>query len=176
MQASNAHIGIVSGDSLPVQVTLTRTADANVYTAGDAIANATSAAAILAFAGAGRLLEAADPILSGYITKMRLVTSQSTCVAQIRLWFFRTATPFINNDNAAFLIKLVDQATRLGYYDLPALATEAGSDCAIAQILDARMAYKAAADGYLYVAVQTKTAFTPASAQTFLLELTFERN
>jgi hypothetical protein len=56
--------------------------------------------------------------------------------------------------------------------DLPALSTEAGSDCAVAQLDKQLFSGTADASGHLYGLLETKTVFTPASAQKFYVELT----
>lgn len=152
-------------------VELTRPADVLAYTVGDSVNSSTTVPTAMTFPAMG--LGAGD---DGYLIKAQLVTDQAACVAQLRLWLFNVATPFLNVDNAAFLIKYADRATRLGYIDFPALATEAGSDCAIALAGSIRLAYVSAATNEIYGVLQTKTAFTPASAQKFYVQMTAEQN
>lgn len=177
--ATEVHLGQVGGTTVAVGVEITRPADTTAYAANDSVNTSTSAPTLITFANASRVASG-----TGYITKARLTTDQSACVAQMRLWLYNANTAFLNNDNAAFLIKYADKATRIGYIDFPALSTEAGSDCAFSFVPDSdpatpnftALAFTADSGRSIYGAFETKTAFTPASGQKFYVELTFETN
>lgn len=177
--ATEAHLGQVGGTTAAVGVEITRPADTTAYAVGDSVNTSTSAPTLITFTNAARVASG-----TGYITKARLTTDQSACVAQMRLWLYNANTAFLNNDNAAFLIKYADKATRIGYIDFPALSTEAGSDCAFSFVPDSdpatpnftALAFTADSGRSIYGAFETKTAFTPASGQKFYVELTFETN
>ncbi len=171
LAASELHIGEVAGKTVTVGVEITRPADTTAYAALDSVNTSTTVPTSITFAGASRVASG-----TGYITKARLVTDQSTCVAQMRLWLFNAAPNTLNNDNAAFLIKYADKLTCIGYIDFPALTTEAGSDSAQSLAPDIRIAYAADASSQLLGVFQTRTAFTPASGQKFYTVLVVEQN
>jgi hypothetical protein len=170
--ASEAHIGEVGGKLVPSAVTFARPADTTAYAAKDAVSNSTSAPTVLTFAGAGRVNAG-----TGYVTGMRLMTDQSTNVAQYRLHLYSIA-PTAINDNAAQTLLWANRTKRVGYIDIGPLTTEgSGSDAASGLNVDIRLPYKCdTADTNLYGLLETLTAFTPASAQNFYLTLSLDLN
>lgn len=155
-----------------VAATLTRPGDGNVYAANDCVANATSGATYTTFSNVARVNAG-----SGYVVKARLVTNQSTCTARFRLHLFHTA-PTAINDNAAFTLLDADKANKVGELTFPSAVTEgSGSDAAYAQLTPGGQGgvplHFVAAGGSrtLYGLLETLDAFTPASSQTFWLEL-----
>ena len=162
----------VGGKTALSSVSLIRPNDTTAYDAKDAIANSAAGAAVLLFVNV-----AIKNGGSGYITKVRLFTSQSTNVAIYRLQLY-TSTPTSINDNAPFTLLIANQAKRVGFIDAgPANTEGTGSDSANAMNADVRMPFVcAAADTKLYGILETLTAFTPAALQTFFIELTVEQN
>jgi len=170
-----------NGDALRPQITGTqcailtasfaRPADTTAYAVNDAVANSTSAPTIMTLANAGRVIGG-----SGYIVKAELCTDQAACVAAMRMHLFTTSvTPY--NDNAAYTSLYANRASRIGYIDFPALAQEgAGSTSAFALWIGQLLYVCAAADTSLYWLLETKTAFTPASAQNFNIKIGVDRN
>jgi len=170
-----------NGDALRPQITGTqcaiiaasfaRPADTTAYAINDAVANSTSAPTILTFANAGRVIGG-----SGYIVKAELCTDQAACVAAFRLHLFTTSvTPC--NDNAAYTALYANRASRVGYIDFPAVSQEgSGSTSAFALWLGQLLYVCDASATSLYGLLETKTAFTPASAQNFNIKLGVDRN
>lgn len=161
-----------------VSVSFTRPGNTDAYAANDAVSNSTSAPSVLTFAGMARAVGG-----SGYITKARLFTGQAANIARFRLHLFHTA-PTAINDNAAHTILAANQANRVGQIVFPACST-AGSGSDAANSIAVPGTYLAnlplgyvceSADDDLYGLLETLDAFTPASAQTFFLELTAERH
>ena len=148
--------------------TYTRVSDTNGYTAGDEISNNVTAGS----ATPGQLTNA--PLVSGgglLIIGGLLSTSQKTCVAQLRTHFY-SAAPTMSGDNVAFGWKLADKLTWLGYIDWDAFSTEdaTNSDGAFAMAGSIRLPMVPAATT-LYYRHETKTTFTPDSAQSFTMSL-----
>jgi len=162
----------VGGKTAVSSVSFIRPNNVTAYDAKDAVANNATGAEVLLFVNA-----AAKNGGSGYITKVRLFTSQSTNVAIYRLQLYSSA-PTAVNDNAAFTLLIGNQAKRVGFIDVgPANTEGTGSDSANAMNADVRMPFVcAAADTKLYGILETLTAFTPAALQTFFIELTVEQN
>jgi hypothetical protein len=146
----------------------TRPADTNAYAANDAVANSTSAPAVLTFANLVRVGGQ-----GGYITKARIWTDQSTCAARFRLHLWNvTQTPI--NDNAAFTLLWANRAAYVGSITFAAAATEgSGSDAAAAA--DATLRLPFVATGSLVGLLETLDIFTPASGQRFFIELTADQ-
>jgi hypothetical protein len=169
---SENHIGFVSGSSIVVTATFNRPANATAYAALASISDSTTAPTILTFANMGRVNAG-----SGYITKARLITNQSTNTARYRLHLYNVA-PTAINDGAAYTNLSANKANKIGYIDFDPMATEgAGSDIAESLNATCRLAFLcAAASRTLYGALQTKDVFTPASGQTYFVELTPEQN
>jgi hypothetical protein len=149
----------------------TRPLNATPYAVNDVVSNSASATSTMTFVDM-----ASKEGGAGYITKVRLETNQSTCVAQFRLWLYTIETPVVAADNALFTLLYANRGSRLGYLDIPALTTEAtGSNEAMAQwttTINGPFAFVTASnDTNLYGVLETKTAFTPASGQAFYVEM-----
>lgn len=97
--ATNTANPTVSSRTVTVGASFTRPADTTAYTALDAVSNSTSAGTVLTFTNLARQASG-----SGYITKARILTNQSTNTARFRLHLF-AQTPdaaTVLNDNAAY--------------------------------------------------------------------------
>jgi hypothetical protein len=142
------------------------------YIAKDALNSSVGAPVIITFANVGRKVGG-----TGYITKVRLMTSQSTNTARYRLHLYSVA-PAALADNVPFTLLIANWINRIGYVDLDAMGTEgAGSDCAISQNTDIRLQFAcAAADRNLYGQFETLDIFTPAANQVYNIELGVEAN
>jgi len=165
-------IANVGGLMAVASATFSRPANTDAYAAKDAVSDSTTAPTVLNFADLAR-----ENGGSGYITKARLITNQSTNVARFRLHLYHTA-PTAINDNAAFTLLWANRSNRIGYLDFDACQTEgSGSDAANALNTTIRLAFDcAAADRDLYGLLETLDAFTPASGQSFHIELTGDIN
>jgi len=155
--------------------TFTRPADTTAYAARDVVS--TGAGALLTFANV-----VATAAGSGTIVKARLMTDQSANTAQYRLHLFHTA-PTAIADNAPYTMLYSNAGNRVGMIDFTACATEGTGSTAAASMrpssdgnsLPPNLAFKcAAASTTLYGILETLTAFTPASAQNFFVELETE--
>lgn len=162
----------VVGKTVAVNATLTRPADTNAYTALDAISDSVSSPTVLTFNNVARVNNG-----SGYLTKLRMMTNQSTFIGRIRLHLFHTA-PTAINDNAACTLLWANRSNRIGHITLDAASTEgSGSDAANASAISIRLPFVcAAADRNIYALVETLDGFTPISGQNFFFELTAELN
>lgn len=166
------HLGEVGGRTVVASASFTRPADTTAYTAKDTVSNSTSVPTVLTFSNLARIAGG-----SGYITKARLLTNQSTNTARFRLHLYHTA-PTAINDNSPFTLLWANRAIRVGYIDFDAATTEGtGSDSASALNSVIRLAFSCtSASRTLYGALEAIDAFTPASGQEFFAELTAELN
>ncbi len=170
LAAGETHIGEVGGKMSRVNTTLTRPSDTTAYAAKDAVA-ATSPA-FLTFANLARVNDG-----GGYIVKARLTTNLSTDTKRYRLHLYRTTGTAIA-DNAQFTLLDAAKGVKIGYIDFPACATEGtGSDCAEAANDTLRLAFVCSGGvAHIYGMLQTLDAGTPASAQTYHIELMADLN
>lgn len=172
-QASETHLGAVSGQTVAVAASFSRPTDTSPYTALDVVCDSASAPTVLSFSNIARVNQG-----SGYITKARLLTDQKTNTARFRLHLF-SASPTAINDNSPFLLLWANRADRVGYIDFDACITEDSSNSTAAGALNAsiRLAFNcASASRTLYGILETRDGFTPANAQNFYIELTAEQN
>jgi hypothetical protein len=171
ISASLAGTLAVAGRLVPVAVEFSRPADTSAYVANDAVANSTSAPTALTFTDIMRVDGG-----SGYIVHATLLTNQALNVSQFRLHLF-SASPTMDNDNAASVLRWSERASYLGFIDFDALQSEgSGSDAAVA-VWQQHIAVAAAAGSRtLYAKLETKLGFTPASGQTFRVSLTVDQN
>lgn len=136
-----------------------RPADTTAYTIGDNVSNNTTAGSVtpLSFA-----LSAS----AGTIQRIRIRKSnEAVATPTIRLWLFESSPTPGSGDNAAFAQPL---AASVGYVDVPIIS--AGSDDAVGWE-DCHIPVTAAT---AYGLLQTQSAFTPASAETFTVTLWYQ--
>jgi len=167
--------GVVStgGMTTPAIVEFTRPANLTPYAVNDVVSGDAVATIPMAFA-LGRIVGK-----SGYISRARIITNQSTCAAQFRLYLFSVSRIF-PADNAQFPLLYSDRLNLIGRIDFPTTTTEGvGSDAAESE-LDANgvmMAYDCAlADYNIYGILVSKTIWTPDSGQIICVELYAEQN
>lgn len=146
--------------------TFTRPNDTDSYAALDAVANATSGAVPITFAGAA-LSEGGGGVITGAVIQC----SDSAKTPAYRLHLYSATPATVSADNAAFNVKLADAALYLGYIDFPPTATEgAGSDVAVAQAI-CHLEYSCAATS-LFGRLETLLAIaTPTALATFRITL-----
>lgn len=172
--AGEAHAGEVGGRVRSISTNFTRPADTTAYAAKDAVSDSTGAPTVLTYSNVARIDNG-----SGYIVKARLMSSGSANTQRFRLHLFHT-TPVAINDNSPYTLLYANAANRLGAIDFPALNTEGTGSTASNAIAtpgsgNLPLAFvAAAADRNLYSILETLDAFTPASAQTFFIELSAE--
>ena len=169
--AGNALGRDVGGRMSVATAFFTRPANTTAYDALDAVANSASAPTILTFSDVARAAGG-----SGYVVAMRLMTDQAANVAQFRLHLFHTA-PTAINDNAAYTLLWANRANRVGYIDANCQTEGSGSTAANGLNAVVRLPFVCAAgSSALYGLLETRTVFTPASAQNFYIELFSELN
>lgn len=170
-------LGIVGGKTVETSDEFSRVADTNVYAVGDVISATVSDTGTTPLRS---IVVGASNGATGYLTKFRLMTSGSSCVAVVRAHFYTVTAPttVIPGDNVAMGLAYANRSQRIGAIDFPALATELGtSSAARAQDLTTRLAFQCdPGDNKIYYRLETQTVFTPASSQAFFIALTSERN
>lgn len=146
------------------QITVTRPADTNAYTAGDAISDKTSAPSDIKVTDAGR----------GYIVGVIAHIDTVDITPRLRIFFHNTAPTQIADNAAAPTPLAADSAKFRGYIDLAAMTSSGvgSDDSSHAQNMSVRHPIDS---GNFYLIVQTLDAFTPESAAVLTLTFLVER-
>lgn len=123
---------------------------------------------------------------TGFIRKVRVVTNLSTFLDPIRMHFYN-APIAVAVDHAAYTMLYANRAVRLGYVDLETLHTEgAGSDASYSLTNPGNSSgnnfplevYNAETpvDTDIWCRLETNGTGTPASGQSFFIEVTVDTN
>lgn len=150
----------VDGKAYRTVVTVTRPSNTTAYTAGDVVGD-TGGSAILMLSGIGPsggyvLLQSVSLIFSD--------TSVPSGMGAFRLHFY-SASPTAIADNAAFDLVSGERATYMGYVDL-STPSDFGSSLYTQTDYPGRVIKLASASTTLYAELETRGAYTPASAST----------
>jgi hypothetical protein len=154
----------------------TRPADTNAYTAGDVVADSTSAAALLTF-------EAVTPG-DGYGTVLDgLVFTSSANVAaakpDLELWLFNVAPASYGNDNEAFAPTDAEVQDCIGIVAIPVASFKvglSGADAAGNAVCDVRgigLNIAGLTGNKMYGVLVARNAYVPISGEVFTILLKF---
>ena len=174
LAGGETHVGQVGGESAVATASVTRPADTTAYAVGDLVANSTNAASVTPIT----LLAARVNGGTGLIRRIRLSTTHTGLAGTetFRVHLFKSdptaSSGVANGDNGAFSVNGV-AAIHLGYADVTldrvfrdgskGIATPAvGSDI----LFDAATGSRS-----IYALIEARTAYTPASGETFALAL-----
>jgi hypothetical protein len=155
-----------------VAASFQRPNDANPYVAGDAVANSTSAPAVITFAGAARTSGG-----TGTISLARIFddANQAT-LGQFELYLFAVA-PTPRNDNAAIAISDTDLVNLIALINFASsgFITNAGAGAA-GNVLFEKQGLNipfrcASGDRNLYGLLVVRNGYTPVAQEKFTLQL-----
>jgi hypothetical protein len=155
----------VDGKAYRSTVAFNRPSNTTAYTAGDVV-GATGGSAIHTLTTAG---PSGGYVLIQSIAMVTHDTSVPSGMASFRIHFYN-ASPTAIADNAAFDLLTADHGKYLGYVDLPA-PQDFGSSIYTQTDYPGRLVKLAASSTSLFIEIETKGAFTPASAITFDLAI-----
>ena len=155
----------VDGKAYRSTVTFVRPSNATAYTAGDVI-GATAGSAIHTLTTAG---PSGGYVLIQSVAMVTHDTSVPAGMSSFRIHFYN-ASPTAIADNAAFDLLTTDHGKYLGYVDLPA-PQDFGSSIYTQTDYSGRLVKLATGSTSLFIEIETKGAFTPASAVTFDLAI-----
>jgi hypothetical protein len=144
---------------------VTRPADTLVYASGDALANATTGAALLQVANAATL-----PGGSGVILGARLVKSGAgTANADFRLHLFRNYAGAAPNDNVAWAPTAADMREHLGFVDFFVSGAVPINGSVVYQGLLSRsnISFNLDTTNSIAAVMEVRGAYTPTSAEIF---------
>jgi hypothetical protein len=155
----------VDGKAYRAAVTITRPSNTTAYTAGDVVGD-TGGSAIITLPSIGPS--------GGYVLvqSVSLVFSDTAVISGMgafRLHFY-SDSPTAIADNAAFDLVSGERATYMGFVDLPA-PTDFGSSLYTQTDYPGRLIKLSAASTTLYAELETKGAYTPASASTIAVRV-----
>ena len=150
----------VDGKAYRSVVTITRPSNTTAYTAGDVVGD-TSGSAIITLSNIGPS--------GGYVLvqSVSLIFSDSAVISGMgsyRLHFY-SASPTAIADNAVFDLVSGERANYMGFVDL-ATPVDFGSSLYTQTDYPGRLIKLAAGSTTLYAELETKGAYTPASAST----------
>lgn len=150
----------VDGKAYRATVTITRPSNTTAYTAGDVLGD-TGGSAIITLSNIGPS--------GGYVLvqSVSLVFSDTAVISGMgafRMHFYQTS-PTAIADNAAFDLVSGERATYMGFIDLSA-PTDFGSSLYTQVDYPGRLIKLATGSTTLYAELETRGAYTPASAST----------
>lgn len=172
---SSANPMPVSGSLTRVDTEMTRPSNTDAYIAGDVVSNNVTTTTLIDLANLVRANGA-----SAYIVRVALSTDKKSITPRFRVHFFNASDPTVSADNAAHKGLYADTAKYLGYVDLPAMFTgtdATNSTMSFAANSAVRLPIVAGgATRSVYALLETLDAFTPASAQKFMLGVIVDSN
>jgi hypothetical protein len=164
--AGESHIGAVGGNSVVVGGSFNRPADTTAYAIGDLVANSTTAGSVTPISAAAARVTAG----TGVIRRIRLSTNKTSLAGteQFRVHLFKASPTVANGDNGAFSTNGV-ASIALGYTDI--MLTHVYNDgskgfTATDIVFDA-----AGGSQNIYALIEARSAYTPASGETWTLAL-----
>lgn len=152
-------------------VSFTRPANTTAYTADDLVANhGTAGSVVVPHVAAARF-----PGGNGAIKGVQVTKSDPTLTnAAFRVHFFTAAPTVTNGDNGAFAPTNGHAKGYLGHVDVT--LDEAIGDAGMGRAAADLQFDTVAPNADLYMLLEAKGAYTPASAEVFTIELELERD
>lgn len=152
----------------------TRPADANIYAAGDVIADSTSAPTILTFAGMAKGDSGCGIIQGAVLTS----SANGTPKPDLELWIFDVA-PAVTNDNAAFAVTNADLLNLVGIIPFPVGSFKVGlsgagaSGNVVCEVDNLGIPFNtlSTTPNTLFGQLVVRNAYTPISAEVIQIRL-----
>ncbi len=151
---------LVTGAAFRSIVTITRPSNTTAYTAGDVVGD-TGGSAIISLTAAG---PTAGFVIIQSVSLMFSDSAVPSGMGAFRLHLY-SASPTAIADNAAFDLLSSDRANYMGFIDLPTPA-DLGSSLYTQTDYPGRLIKLATASTTLFAELETRGAYTPASAST----------
>ena len=172
MGASESHIGQVGGTTVKASASFSRPANTTAYAAGDLVANNTSAGSVTAMEfTVARVAGGSGMIRRGRLRK----TGTSVTLASFRLHLYLSAPTVSNGDNGVWLTDKA--ADYVGAIDIT--VDRAFTDGAAGNglpVTGSEINFDLASGTKLYGLLEARAAYTPASGETFTLDLEVLQN
>lgn len=170
LPAGGNHIGKIGADSAVATASFNRPADTTAYAVGDLIANSTTAGSVVPM----QITAARENAGTGSITRCRLSCNKAGMAGTetFRVHLFKNAPSAANGDNGAFNINGL-AAVHLGFFEVT--LDQVFSDGAkgfAAPYIGSQIIFDAAAGSQLlYALIESRSAWTPGSGNTFTVAL-----
>lgn len=164
-----AHAPRTVKNTAQASANFTRPADTTAYAANDAVSNSTSSPTVMTFSNCARVNAGMVCIADAALQ----VSNKNATVAEFHL-FVLDAAPTMPNDNAAFAVSDAEnQAVQCVLVFVPSHYSDTSNNAVykLAAHSKNQWAKCAAASKALYGALQTRTAYTPTSAETYYVDL-----
>lgn len=172
LDTSEEHIGQVGYATVLVTASVTRPANTDPYTAGDVIANSTTAPAVITFTGSARVAAG-----SGSVFGARLIDEANQATkGSFELYLFSSA-PAAVNDNAALALNAGDVEKLIGviaFDDLTYItnaASGASGNVVFGKWGIIRPFKCPAGVQSLFGLLVVRNAYTPVSGEKFVIQL-----
>lgn len=164
-QASELHLGQVGGEAAAPTATFTRPADTTAYASGDLVANNTTAGSVTPLS----LTVARVAAGSFLLRRVRLRKSGTSVTnATFRVHFYSASPSVTNGDNGAWLSS--GSADYIGSMDVSTMKAFSDGAVGVGQPNEGyELTHKLASGQIVYALVEARAAYTPASAEVFLL-------
>lgn len=167
-----AHVGEVGGRTVKAAATFNRPADTTAYASGDLVANSTTAGSVTVMS----LTVARVAAGSGMIRRARVrKTGTSITNAAFRLHLYNASPTVSNGDNGAFLTTLA--ASYMGKLDvtMDQAFTDGASGNGVPSV-GSEINFALTSGQVIYGLLEARGAYTPASGETFTVELEVLQN
>lgn len=173
VEVSSAHTPKISTNQDVISVSLTRPADTTAYTAGDAVANSTTAPTTMQFAGVARANGMTAKVVGAVLSSSN---APPATPPDFDLLLFDT-DPTDTNDNAAFnpsdadILHCVAVIPFVGAFPF----FTSGSGNQVWHWEGSKLVKCDAADTKLYGMLRIRSAYTPISGEVFQVKLAVEQ-
>lgn len=177
LEAGEAHIGEVGGNSAVVIASFDRPADTTAYASGDIVANNTTAGSVTVLSlAAARANDKTGLIRRGRLTKSGTTTTN----AIFRAHLYKTSPTPANGDNGAFQTNNALNYIGSMDFDMTGANARAFSDgvkCIAVPSVGAEIIFDPAIGTQnIFALLEARAAYTPASGETFTLALELMRD
>lgn len=173
--AGETHLGELGGHINTAQVEFTRENNATPYSIGDILSSSAGTPVVLEIPLAFRVIGG-----SAYIVGCRLTFNVKSVTPRIRVHLFNASNPTIAGDNLQHKELYADASKRLGFFELPAMATApdaASSDMSRSMIMDIRIPVQAALlTRSLWVLLETMDTITLTAQSKVSITLSLDVN
>lgn len=173
--ATENHVGEVGGRIATPAATFNRPADTTAYASGDLVANSTTAGSVTPLSWTAARVAAG----SFMVRRARLRKSGTTVTnASFRLHLYATSPTPTNGDNGAWL---TTRSGYLGSFDLDIGGANGrvfsdGSQVSAAPTVGSEVSVSLASGQSVFGLLEARAAYTPASGETFAVELEILQN
>lgn len=165
LQAGEAHIGEVGGNSAVKTATMTRPADTVAYASGDLVANSTTAGSVVPIT----LAVARKNDGTVVIPRVRLKKNNTSVTnAQFRVHLYKTSPTVTNGDNGAWL---TTESNYIGYCDInmDRVFSDGAKGFGVPATGNQFIIEPDTGTQNIYALLEARAAYTPTSGEIFTL-------